>query len=243
MKRFLKREKPPGLNGQAQSDSDDAENDFDMDKNENDESSDDEVEYDGSEFPIVRKVEIRWKALKHGLPGTVSKHMLLTMYEERKMHKNELGYFVSGYDINVGSNPPTQHFHLGDCSDSDMHAAIELMERRNDDPAPQSLYNEMIEKFKYVYKSSEDDFETTDSEEYRYSDSEEESEDDTEEQSFEESKKISSNRDKRRTGKHTERGKIECNFFRRSRQRNVTKGPKNRHRPEQYSISRKRYTE
>ena len=72
-----------------------------------------------------------------------------------------------------------------------MHAAIELMERRNDDPAPQSLYNEMIEKFKYVYKSSEDDFETTDSEEYRYSDSEEESEDDTEEQSFEESTKKS----------------------------------------------------
>ena len=98
------------------------------------------------------------------------------------------GCFVSGYDINVGSNH--QHFHLGDCSDSDMHAAIELMERRNDDPAPQSLYNEMIEKFKYVYKSSEDDFETTDSEEYRYSDSEEESEDDTEEQSFESPKKI-----------------------------------------------------
>ena len=109
------------------------------------------------------------------------------MYEERKMHKNELGYFVSGYDINVGSNPPTQHFHLGDCSDRDMHAAIELIERRNDDPAPPSLYNEMIEKFKYVYSSSEDDFETTDSEEYRYSDSEEESEDDTEEQLVEES--------------------------------------------------------
>ena len=52
---FSQKRKPPDLNGQAQSDSDDAENDFDMDKNENDESSDDEVEYDGSEFPIVRK--------------------------------------------------------------------------------------------------------------------------------------------------------------------------------------------
>ena len=160
---------------------------------ENDEASEEELEYDGSEFPIVRKVEIRWKALKHGLPGTVSKHILLTMYEERKMHKNELGFFVSGYDINAGSNPLMQHFHLGDCSDRDMHAAIELTERRNDDPAPSSLYTEMLEKFKYVYSSSEDDFESTDSDEYKYSDSEEENEDETEEVSFDEepTKKLS----------------------------------------------------
>ena len=78
------------------------------------------------------------------------------------MHKNELGYFVSGYDINAGSNPPTLHFHLGDSSDSKIHAGLQIMERRTDDPAPPKIYENVMHEFKYVYESSEDDSDDVD---------------------------------------------------------------------------------
>ena len=181
---YSRKAKPPALDGEMKSGD---ESDDDVEEEDEDlEDDEEEAEDDGLGFPIIEKLEIRWKALKHGKPGEVSKHILLTYYEVRKMHKNELGYFVSGYDINAGSNPPTLHFHLGDSSDSKIHAGLQIMERRTDDPAPPKIYENVMHEFKYVYESSEDDFESTDSEEYRVEGEEGEEEEDGEESMDEE---------------------------------------------------------
>ena len=153
---------PPRLDGTYDESLDAIENEGD------DDLGSDEDDFSTDENEVMEEIVVRWQAYEHVSRGSHLKNILITKFIRDKTYKNEPPVeMVKGYDVQEPSVEKT--FFLEDTTDSTILACIELREPRQDDEHAE-LFNNVKSKYEFSYESSEDEYVSTDSEEYRVPD-------------------------------------------------------------------------